>query len=59
FQMKHGLNTIHRTELQLIVHTAILFLVLTSLITFWHYHQYLFPNSVWTVFAINMYWIMY
>ncbi|VDM62854.1 unnamed protein product [Angiostrongylus costaricensis] len=59
FQMRKGINTMHKTELQMITQAVILFLVLASLMTFWHYHQLFLPDSIWTMFAINLYWIMY
>ncbi|KAE9420330.1 hypothetical protein Angca_001511 [Angiostrongylus cantonensis] len=59
YRMKKGLKTIHKTELQMIIHAAILFMVLTSMMTFWHYHELFFPDSRWTTFAINLYWMMY
>ncbi|KJH52335.1 hypothetical protein DICVIV_01426 [Dictyocaulus viviparus] len=57
--MTRGVKTMQKSELLFLIHAAILFIVLTSLITLWHYYDRLFPESIWLVFAINLYWMLY
>lgn len=59
FQMTRGLNSIRRTERQLLTQAVLLFIVLTTLITCWHYYQLFLPDTIWTLFSINIYWILY
>ncbi|EYC00373.1 hypothetical protein Y032_0116g588 [Ancylostoma ceylanicum] len=57
--MRKGLNTIRPAERQLLAQAAILFLVLTSLLTCWHHYQLFLPDTIWTLFSVNIYWIVY
>ncbi|EYC00379.1 hypothetical protein Y032_0116g592 [Ancylostoma ceylanicum] len=59
YKMTRGINSIRRSERQLLVQAALLFFVLTTLITCWHYYQVFLPDTIWTLFSINIYWILY
>ncbi|CAJ0588230.1 unnamed protein product [Cylicocyclus nassatus] len=59
YMMRKGTITVRPRELKLLAHAAILFVTLTSLITCWHYYQAFLPDTKWTLFSINNYWILY
>ncbi|KAK6757566.1 hypothetical protein RB195_015402 [Necator americanus] len=59
YRMTRGVVSVKRREIVLVVHAALLFFTLTTLITCWHYYSIFLPESVWTYFSINIYWMLY
>ncbi|VDL83735.1 unnamed protein product [Nippostrongylus brasiliensis] len=59
YKMKQGVSMKHGTEMQLFANATILFVILVTLLTCWHYYQLFLPDTLWTVFAINVYWMLY
>ncbi|KAK5983061.1 hypothetical protein GCK32_017326 [Trichostrongylus colubriformis] len=53
------MERVRRSEIQLFLHAFAMFLILTSLISLWHFYYLILPDTVWTVFSINIYWILY
>ncbi|KAK6028685.1 hypothetical protein OSTOST_05229, partial [Ostertagia ostertagi] len=59
YKKTRGVKTMRRNERQLLLQASILFLILTSLISLWHFYYLVLPDTVWTVVSINVYWIVY
>uniref|UniRef100_A0A7I4YYV9 7TM_GPCR_Srx domain-containing protein n=1 Tax=Haemonchus contortus TaxID=6289 RepID=A0A7I4YYV9_HAECO len=59
YRKTRGMNTMRRSEKQLLLQATILFVILTSLISLWHFYYLILPDTVWTVVCINVYWIVY
>ncbi|XGW06974.1 hypothetical protein V3C99_016913 [Haemonchus contortus] len=59
YKKKNGIKKMRRNEMQLLVQATILFLLLASIISLWHYHGLVLPETMWTNFSINICWIVY
>ncbi|KAK5975427.1 hypothetical protein GCK32_020071 [Trichostrongylus colubriformis] len=59
YKKTRGMKRMRRSEVQLFLQASGMFLILTSLISLWHFYYLILPDTVWTVFAINVYWILY
>lgn len=59
YQMRKGIISIKKSERQLLIQATILFVILSSLLFSWHFHHLVLPDTYWTYFSINLYWICY
>ncbi|KAK5982560.1 hypothetical protein GCK32_016021 [Trichostrongylus colubriformis] len=59
YKETRGIKRVCRSEIQLFLQASVMFLILTSLISLWHFYYLILPDTVWTVFSINVYWILY